>query len=124
MAADGQRGNWQGVWCWGSPRRSSETPFLKIEHRDGRWTVQTKNYMHDNFEPRVRAVHLGEHKLDFVYWYEPLGRWAKCTFSLSGDVMSGRCDAETSAQSWGSVDSYLWRAGVLTRPTPVVGNKP
>ena len=28
--------------------------------------------------------------------------------------MAGRCHAETSAQTWGTTPSYLWRQGVLT----------
>ena len=114
--ADPMTAGWQGVWCWGSPRRSSETPFLQIQQQDGQWIVRTKHYMHGYFESHVRDVHIGKRKLRFSYWYAPLKRWATCRFTLSGDTMAGRCHAETSAQTWGTTPSYLWRQGVLTRP--------
>ncbi len=110
---------WQGIWCWGSPRRSSETPFLQIQRKDGRWVVRTKHYMHGHFESQVRNVEIGGKKLRFSYWYAPRERWAKCRFTLSGDTMAGRCDAESSAQTWETTPSYLWREGVLTRPAPL-----
>ena len=111
--------DWQGVWCWGTLWHNSTTPFLKIEQRDGHWVLQTKNYMHSDFEATVKDVHLDGQTLGFTYWYTPLKRWATCNFTLAGFVMAGRCDAETSAQTWGVTDSYLWREGVLKRPPAI-----
>lgn len=109
---------WEGVWCWGSPRRSSETPFLRVDRQGDERVVRTKHYMHGHFEALVRDVHFEGNRLRFSYWYAPLRRWATCRFTLSGDVMAGECDAEISAHRWGSTPSHLWREGVITRPAP------
>lgn len=74
--------------------------------------------MHGHFVSQVRNVDIAKRKLRFSYWYAPRERWAKCRFTLSGDTMAGRCDAESSAQTWETTPSYLWREGVLTRPAP------
>jgi hypothetical protein len=108
---------WRGVWCWGTQWHNSETPFLKIDRQGSRWVLKTKHYMHGNFGRPIRTFHFEGDKLSFVYWYEPLKRWAQCNFTLADFMMVGRCEAETSAQTWGETDSYLWREGVLAQPT-------
>jgi hypothetical protein len=102
----------EGVWSWGSPRRSADVPFLRITRSGGQWSVETKHYMHAYFVAEARDVRIDGKHLEFTYWYEPLHRWARCSFDAAADTMAGVCDGEIDAQTWGAVPSYLWRATV------------
>lgn len=107
---------WAGIWCWGSPRRSADVPFLRITANGGAWRVETKHYMHDSFETNVKDVEISGDRLTFAYWYAPRQRWAKCALTVSGDRMTGMCEGEANARDWGDVPSYLWRCdGVAAR---------
>jgi hypothetical protein len=99
-----------GVWCWGSPRRSADTPFLRISRVAGRWRIETKDYMHANFHTDVRDMSFANDTLDFSYWYQPLRRWSHCSFKVSGETMAGQCGGELDAHTWGATPSYLWRS--------------
>ncbi len=103
-------GNFEGVWSWGSPRRSAEVPFLRISRNGSEWIIETKHYMHDYFVSSTKDVRVRDNHLEFVYWYAPLNRWARCALDLSDDKMAGRCDGELNARQWGPVPTYLWRS--------------
>ena len=103
-------GTFEGVWCWGSPRRSADVPFLRISRHGSAWLIETKHYMHDYFVSSAKDVCVSDHHLEFVYWYAPLNRWARCGLDLSDDNMAGQCDGELNARQWGAVPTYLWRS--------------
>lgn len=113
----------QGVWAWGSPRRSAEVPFLRITRSGEGWTVETKHYMHAYFVGGTRDVSLRPGHLEFTYWYEPLGRWAQCSLDVAGERMDGECDGEPSAGTWGRLPAHLWRMDArparIARPAAV-----
>jgi hypothetical protein len=98
-----------GVWCWGSQRRSADVPFLRISRGGGNWRVETKHYMHARFVDRVKDLRIDGNGLEFRYWYEPLQRWARCSFVAQGHTMAGVCEGEVDARTWGDVPSFLWR---------------
>ncbi len=98
-----------GLWAWGSARRSAGVPFLRITPAPEGWKVETKHYMHAHFVGGVRALAATPTHLEFTYWYEPLGRWAQCSFEVAGDRMDGECDGEPGASQWGRVPAHLWR---------------
>ena len=98
-----------GVWCWGSPRQSARVPFVEIGRTGDGWTIRTKHYMHAYFVGGVKDIKVDGGHVEFTYWYEPRARWAHCAFDADGDRMSGTCDGEIDALSWGAVPSFLWR---------------
>jgi len=100
----------EGVWCWGSPRRSADVPFLEVSRVGDRWAVRTKHYMHAYFVGGVKDIRVTGGHLEFTYRYEPLNRWAHCAFDAEDDRLVGTCDGEIDARTWGAVPSYLWRA--------------
>jgi hypothetical protein len=101
----------QGKWCWGSQYRSANVPFLRVIARNKTIAVETKHYMHSNFVANTKDVAVGDNRIAFTYWYEPLARWARCVLTLGGDgdTMAGDCDGELGAGLWGRVSSHLWR---------------
>ncbi len=110
-AAEPAAAGGQVTWCWGSQRRSENVAFLRITTRDGKAVIETKDYMHGNFVAATKDVVFAGDHLEFSYWYQPLGRWARCnlTIGTAGDTMAGSCEGELSVGHWGSVPSYLWR---------------
>jgi len=107
-------GNFEGVWSWGSPRRSAEVPFLRISRKGGSWEIETKHYMHEHFVTTTRDIRVSGNHLEFTYWYEPQRRWATCILDLSDDKMAGVCDGELNARGlWGGVPTNLWRGQPL-----------
>ena len=99
----------EGVWCWGTEFHSAKVPFVRLMRTGAGWTVETKHYMHSDFESGTRDVRVDGGHLEFTYWYAPLGRWSRCTLDRSGDRMSGICEGETSVSHWGALQTQLWR---------------
>jgi hypothetical protein len=85
--------------------------FLRISKAGQGWTLETKNYMHANFESQVRDLNIDGNHLTFAYRYAPLARFATCSLDLMNDMMSGTCEGELNAREWGTVPTYLWRTG-------------
>src|SRR5262249_22807350 len=102
--------NFDGIWHWGSSRRSADVAFLRISRRGSELLIETKHYMHDNFVSKTKDVRVFANHLTFTYWYEPLHREANCKLDLVVDMMVGECEGERNAREWGSVATYLWRA--------------
>jgi len=111
---DAPPGNFEGVWLFGSPRRSSEVPFLRISRKGREWIVETKHYMRDHFVSTSRNIRVNGNRLEFTYWYEPLRRPARCILDLTDDRLAGVCDGELDARGlWGGVPTNLWRSPPL-----------
>lgn len=119
-AADAADRGLEGTWSWGSPRRSSGVPFLRISREGGGWIVETKHFMHERFVGTTREVLVQPGHLEFSYWYEPLARWASCSLDVSGDRMDGECDGELNTREWGRLPAHLWRDGVPASDTVTV----
>jgi hypothetical protein len=83
--------------------------FLRISRTGERWSLETKNYMHDGFESQIRDLRIDGNHLTFAYWYAPRARWAVCSLDLTEDMMSGTCEGELNAREWGAVPTWLWR---------------